>query len=178
MKTDTQNWICIKCGSMHTKTNIFCKSCKIFRPYHDISHKDVDDPSEYEIYYLEQRRSHEKQLILKLEMEEKESSPSAKSSWYIISQKWLVSWKNFIANKQSEIHDSNNSIEEQKVNSDDERSQELRRRLGVIPPACIDNTDLFVNKTIKDNLKISKDYKCVNQRVWQLLNRIYGLKHG
>jgi hypothetical protein len=96
---------------------------------------------------LARRRQVERQNILQVDTKEGEDV------WFIMSEVWLDRWRKFIHN--------------------DGPSDGTNR--GILPPGPIDNARLL-NKEGKPirNLVARTHYRCVNNKVWNFLLKVYG----
>lgn len=98
---------------------------------------------------LAERRVREQGNIVKLDTIHVASS----EFWYIISEKWLKSWRDFIQNVGP--HDGTGR--------------------GTLPPGPIDNSRLLhKDGTPLKNQRPEVHYRAVNSKVWNFLHNIYG----
>lgn len=106
-----------------------------------------------------------------------ESSQSAPSEWYYISNEWLQRWKCFVTN-----HVSSKSTTQFRTSL----SCSPNGKIGVLPPGIIDNFSLLELPTeipdddsdfelgVRPNLQPEIDYKTIKKAVWLQFERFYG----
>ena len=151
-------WQCIKCHRDYRHDVIFCKDCTAFRPLEMFKNMlyHPDNISQFERGFLDARREMEKTLIMNQDEEAARHRNEENQTFYIISQDWLMKWKNWITNRRSK--DGKSSV--------------------CLPPGPICNTQLFYGKMnrqkVRPNLVLDTDYRAVSQEQWHLLLNIYG----
>ena len=136
-----KHWTCQTCKELYSKDIIFCNACLCFRPL-EMFKNLVNNPgtvTNFEVEYLKQRRTIEKQKIMEQDMEDLDDDKEEDPMQFIISADWLYLWKCFISNRFVNSSKVSQQLK-QKVQSS---SNEV---IGVLPPGPICNLSLFIGR--------------------------------
>lgn len=155
------SWYCHRCSfkNLMKKSPIECSRCHTYKPLeiYPSLFNNRNSISDDEYNHLEQRRDYEK---LRVNQEDNYRYQKV-DHWYAIDAKWLQDWRLFIHNRPiASAHGCKKS--------------EIAE-VGVLDPGPISNSNLL-NKygELKPRLKIERDYRMVNEKVWRNLFDIYG----
>ena len=154
------NWFCHKWENRNKTANfpIEWERWKAYRPlelYSSVFH-NKSKISETDFENLEERRGREKLRVNQLDNNRYEHI----ENWYAIDSHWIYDWKMFVTNKRNILALGSKKSEIEGI--------------GILDPGPISNKNLFdENGNLKSGLVKGKDYRLINENVWNALYDIY-----
>ena len=160
-----KRWICHGCEEVNPQTSNECLQCKVFKPLslYPSFYRNAHALTEKELKDLEERREKEKQLISN---KDSVTPPENIDTWYIVDSEWLKDWKMFVSNRKSSTQVAAPRMS-------------LKPGVGILDPGPISNSRLVSKQKNNDfapteGLERGRDYRGVNEEVWNALHQIYG----
>lgn len=159
LKTDT-SWQCICDEVSNPLDEVTCPTCGLLRKIPTFNNNNLKNKigvthEEIQQYVL-RRKEEEKQYKRLLEIQ---SHSPENTKQYLIEMEWFSLWNSYITNSNFTDNDDNLTISEIK-------------EIGILPPGPITNYHLVErdnngNYALKKELFEGKNYKIVDQRVWE-----------
>jgi hypothetical protein len=162
-------WPCL-CGEIENEfSSPKCLSCGNFRKIESLELLVTNpmDVTKDEISYLTLRRKQETKAFQ--ELYQIKPLKDEKNYYYAIDIEWFLLWKAFVTNDLSDKHISNSK-----------KRISANKRIGVLPPGPITNSNLFPKEckvynfaTLRKNMLKNDDYIIVSGKLWEFFHSNY-----